>query len=427
MERDVPVKQNIFKGKKLIVISIVVIIILISSSFFYGMIMRPYWDNGKWQSTTSVSSNYNVSLSPIAITFQDEIHMFYSYISKSTITMPESDVSMPDEYVLWDIIYRTFDGTNWSEEVELTSPSNEISEGISGHFIYKNKLYVRIEQNWIENNTSYEWNSTTIIKSFDGINWSNNTIFNQVNGSTILVDNDTIWTFWKIKMHTRFNEFAYRKFDGVSWSEQQNFTFPTSSAHAEKFKIINDEIWVAWADWSVQHTQDIYLGKFDGFNWSNVTMLTLPDDFGVNFRPDIIQYNNTIYVSWESAVSSEVAFGGDNTSDFHIVVRSYHNGSIGEVTKVSTDDRKGNYYSQMCVYNEKLYFLWYHADHEVSHDQHCLIRSFDGKNFSTIYGIYEPSRYGGDYPQLIVYNEKLWIYVSEETDEQTTISFRSYS
>jgi hypothetical protein len=109
------------------------------------------WDGGRWSESQTLPFH-----SGEVVEYDDKLFIFYSTVTKDTIN--EDDAIGPGEYQLWDIFYRTYDGLNYSKEVPLTSPTDEV--GVHADFVvHADKLYAVLREEWISNYTSYEWTS----------------------------------------------------------------------------------------------------------------------------------------------------------------------------------------------------------------------------------------------------------------------------
>ena len=373
------------------------------------------WDEGVWGDFLILSSDHNLRhKSPEAVIFNDTLFFFYHIISKDTYN--EDDVIMPHEYRLYNIVYRTFDGESWSQEYNLSNIHDEISSSFFSIVPFNNSLILFYTESWINNYTTYDWSKRISAIQFDGLHWQNFTSpFNHENNSFLetvyypsVLSMDHLFFFWKSipyseqnKPFCKLKEYAYKYYNGTTWSEQFNLTFPTATSNV-KFRAIDDEIWAVWEDWTVGHnTEDIYMARLDNTTWYEVNMMTLPDDFNINFRPDIIKFQDKLFVAWESD---------------SIVMRSYSNSNLGELLRVST----GGVQAYLVTYNDKLYVVWHTCD------SNHLVRSYDGSNFSNIYKITDKTHKGADYPKASEYQGKLYFYWTTIDNDTVKIIIRPY-
>jgi len=411
-----------------------------------------YWDGGVWEDAQVIHSKYRVSSypPPMATLYRDSLFMFYNIISKSTIN--DDCLIGPEEYELYDIVYRTWDGSRWSDEYEMTSTLDEKSHLIMAVAVYNGELHLVFEERYIVNYTTYKWTQRVLLRTFDGTNWSEaeqlltsgdytGRIFP---GDISLISFDEkLWAIWKPDRYQGAPpDFRYKTFDGNHWSPTKSFQFPTENAIHHQFTVYDGQLWAIWAYrhpkscvpvgedsgilFAIDHL-DIYMGElvinFDGASWKNVTELTLPDKIEVNFRPHLIVYDHKLYAIWETSPSPSVErWLEGKKKGYHIVVRSYDKGILGDLIQVDrsiTDNQDINCAAKVTSYNGKLYILWYYTDH----DSALLIRSFDRNEWSDVFEI---TGSVDDY-KLVVYDGKLYVYWLGRTDKGWEIMIRCYS
>ena len=182
------------------------------------------WDGGEWSDPLAVNCN-----SPSIVEFKSKLYMFYSVVTENTIG-DDDVVIKPQEHLLYDVLYRVFDGTNFSEPITLSSPTDKIS--VSGrYFVFKDELYVVLSEWWISNYTSYETESKVHLEVFDGNNWHQEQWpfvddAYEFHDLKYFVYADKVWAVWQyidkpVAGHFS-NVFGFRTFDGKAWSETRN-------------------------------------------------------------------------------------------------------------------------------------------------------------------------------------------------------------
>ena len=225
-------KDRFSAKKKIIVITVVSSVLLISIGFYFYY-SSIHADNGRSEegNTYAIPSGNKAYMDPIFVEYNDLIYGFFSFISKESFH--DTDVGTVDQYILSDIVYRTFDGENWSQEFLLSDSIDETSEIIWDAVIYNNKIYVVryketrevIDKNESERDDIY-WNRSKLFQSFDGYNWEDHEpiILAEEEGEhrgfpDLVVWQDKIWAIWKLNML-----YYYKSYDGNNWSVLENFT-----------------------------------------------------------------------------------------------------------------------------------------------------------------------------------------------------------
>ncbi|MGE5637728.1 MAG: hypothetical protein ACM3WQ_03380 [Chloroflexota bacterium] len=385
--------------------TLLILIVLGISLFFYDSPKTSLnWDGGIWSEPQTLPF-----ASSETIQFKDNLLMFYTKITKDTMNM--DDAIEPDEYQLWDVFYRVYDGSNYSEEIPLTNSTDEIR--VQADFlIYNDNLYAILREEWINNFTSYDWTTRVRMQFFDGTQW-HNIVGPYVEDELLFgapqycVYNNEIWAIRKNQEPNVFmpNSYSYKTFDGISWSTPQNFSFPTCEPHNWKFMILNNQLWSVWENVTVQTYQspyyreaNMYLGCFDGENWTNVTMMSLPETIGSSNWPCAVVYNGELLIFWSNT----------NVDETDLILKRFNlnNFSLNELAKDSSGSKyKINFNVETCTYNDRLYML-----------VGGLIWNFNGTSLSESYRF--PDQI---YGRLFVFKDKLWTVISNSDVEKTFI------
>jgi hypothetical protein len=274
------------------------------------------------------------------------------------------------------------------------------------------KLYALLSEKWIANYTSYEWASRVRLEWLDGSVWREapSPFSNQSEtyfGLRVLVVGDKAWLVW---VQPWSDVFSFKTFDGETWSETRNATFPTSAPNGQSFTVLDGKFWAVWENQTIRqgppvfHThEDIYVGSFDGENWSDVAWLNMPDDDDTNLGPFMVGFMGERLVFWESEYFSPSALA---------VRRIGADGVLGAFEAVSPAGQYG-----ACVYEGKLYVFW-----NAGYTQRGIVRSFNGTTWSSDYELNDMT-----IENMFVYSGKLWVYASQGSREGEKTMIRSFS
>jgi len=373
----------------------------------------PNWEGGTWNNPLTVSSN-----APSIVEFQGKIYMFYSLVTENTIGEDDVVIS-PQEHLLFDVLYRVFDGKNFTEPVALSSPTDKVS--VTGrYFVFKNELYVVLSEWWISNYTSYETGSRVHAEVFDGSNWreeqwpfvEDSYAFHELR---YFVYADRLWALWQYMdrpVAGHFSDvFAFRTFDGAMWSETRNFTNPNSKPNDWRLTVTGDQLWFVWdkptsiVDPNTHNPHsEVWIGSFDGENWSNLTMISANDDTGANWGFFLTSYQDELLAFWGGEY-----FDASEHGNWVWTMRrlNLNSGTLGDLTPVSPES--GYKPSGVTVFDGKLYVLWASAYQNWK----SMIQYFDGARWSSIYRFDR----GFDVDGLFVYDNRIWTLGADETYE----------
>jgi len=413
---------------------VVVLVAMVSTAYvlFYlnaSSLISPYWDDGKWSEPMVVNCN-----EPSIVEFGDKIYMFYSVITENTISNYDDIVIGPAEHILTDILYRVFDGENFSEPIPLTSTSDKVS--VTGnYFVFEDKLYAALSEWWISDHTSYETKSHVRLEVFDGDSWSaaQGPLGESEMGNHGLpkyfVYSGKAWIVWQnTDGHGHLTDsFSFKTFDGDSWSGTSKFTIPANNPGDWRPFVTDDQLWFVWSNTSFYNDpvrqfephQDVWLGRFDNDGWNNVTLLSAVDDTGPNFSFFLIKYQDELCAFWGGSY-----FDTSEHGEWVWVLRrfSLSDGALDELTPVIPESGYKCSPWSTCVFDGRLYVLWYSAYQKWK----SMIVAFNGTDWSSIHHFDR----GYDADGLFVYKDKLWAYGtygSSQLNEAGWTYIRSYN
>ena len=402
------------------------VLLLQKSDSFLQFSTSSNWEGGTWSQPLTVSGN-----PPAVVEFQGKLYMFYSVVTENTIGSDDVVVA-PQEHLLYDVLYRVFDGKNFSTPVELSSPTDKIS--VSGrYFVFKNELHVVLSEWWISNYTSYETETRVHAEVFNGSSWHEEPwpfvedayAFHDLR---YFVYGDELWAVWQymerpVAGHFS-NVFGFRIFDGDEWTEVQNFTNPNTNPDDWRLTVADGQLWFVWSKStgvrdpnSDNPHNEVWVGRFDGESWSNVTMVSAADDTGANWGFFLANYRDDLLAIWGGEYFDTSAEG-----NWVWVVRRLNlsSGEWSELVPISPES--GYKPLGTCIYNGGFYVLWASA----YQDWKSMIRYLDVDQWSSIYHFDR----GYDADGLFVFDNKLWALGADGSyglNETGTTYLRSYT
>ncbi len=210
----------------------------------------------------------------------------------------------------WDIVIRCFDGASWGSIVEVTLPGDSVT-GLDYHpklGVYNDDLYVAWDttDDTISNGTDTD----IVVRSFDGTSWSGITELTPATN----IDDDyypnlesyggklyVIWYTYDTTEVTGYGNIVLKSFNGASWSDlYQVSETPYDIISLRPDVIVYDEkLCIFW-----QGTSGILSRYYDGL-WSNIVICAETVDMFEDFEfPKVAEYNNKLFVTYETMVSS---------------------------------------------------------------------------------------------------------------------------
>jgi len=203
-----------------------------------------------------------------------------------------------------EIFYKTYDGSLWSGETQLTNDTEKRARAVSPSIMQTSDGRVWVFWSTYNNTIDYDIH----FKVFDGVSWSADTalvtgITDDLNPSATQTADGRIWVVWS-SLRTGDAEIFYKILNGSTWSSDMPLTIDSNSNDADpSIMQANDgKIWVAYSKTAraTQKTGDIYYRTtFDGANWSADIQLT--SDPYDDLHPTLTQsVNGRIWVAWDS-------------------------------------------------------------------------------------------------------------------------------
>lgn len=302
----------------------------------------PYW--GPEYVVSSTQTESKGEFGPDLEIFKDR--MYEAWESNDPTITTDSD---------FDIVYRWFDGENWSQTKEISPPGDFLQDDSPSLIVYKDKLYCA---------------------------WS-------ASESDDFFSNDDIYLRWTE--------------DGDNWSPLKKVS-PILRAGMNDWPVLEiyqDRLYIFWKtmDDSIANVEnsndmDIVYRWYDGTNFGPIEEITKGDDGAIDWSYDVAVYNNRLYVVWETDVGDWLEYQVD------VMVKSYDGASWSNRKNLcpSNDDTKDEIPRTYVWFNpvkkiEELYVIWGRGDGNQygTGDIDIVIRVFDGTKWSPIQEISQPN------------------------------------
>ena len=309
-----------------------------------------------------------------------------------------------------DIVWTSFDGSQWTEPRELTAPSENAAEdkysenpGIKDDYrvqlcTFDNGSGEQLFAIWTANNTGDEW-------------------FPEERKGDIIISRTTDGETWTVGKDLTFND---RRYDEDYLPQLVSFETPSGNA-LFAFWVTNNNKTTNGSDWDI-----VYRYTFDGVTWSSYfdliaacgTIETGSEDRAIDEDPAVIVYNDQLYVLWRTS-NPKIT----DSNDIDIVMAKTSDGiNWSKPTEVTqSSDLLFNNRPRATVFKNKLAVLWRTV--ETNDEGEIVLRTFDdSKNkLSEVISVSPHGAGGNDYsPDIITFKDQLFVsWVTQ--DNQTTL------
>lgn len=343
-----------------------------------------------------------------------------------------------------DVVLRRHNGTGWGRIGEAT-PNDSGQDMTPSLAVYGDKLYLA----WASNSEPETDGSDMdiIVKSYDGTQWSMPLELTSSLNSGMdsipqtIVYGGELYVIWKTESadeSTGFDaDIVLRKFNGTGWSDTIEVSdFLDSGYDSEPVPAIYDgRLFIAWQSEDLSFTNgsdpDIVIRSYNGTDWSDVVEITSRENTGFDTAPSLAAHGGKLYCAWGTDDANETS-GLDND----IVLKAF-DGNVWvrerELTPKTDDGWDG--YPELAVHSGRLYAFWQTNDMLTStgNDPDIVFRAFDGSQWSGVFEL-NPDDFGRDGASfrsgvdIISFNEHFWIIwqsASRDDDVDWDITVRS--
>jgi hypothetical protein len=301
----------------------------------------------------------------------------------------------------WDIFYRHFDGSNWSEIQVISEPEvgKDKSRNESSNpdiAVFNSKIFVV----WHDYNNMINAGGDSDIFyrcNLSGNNWediqvisepvySQNINIGDSSHPKIEINNNKIYVVWQDNNNTEgagmdLDVFYKCNLTGSEWEDTQVISEPIfgtnkniGDSRAPDIKVNNNKVYLVWDDNNNTENagidRDIFFRcNLNGLNWENIQVISEPilnNNFNIGFstRGNIIVENGNIYVVWQDDNNTNGA-----GTDFDIFYRSNLTGITWENVQVLSESDKGKDNNiadsgdpKIDVENGNLYVVWHDSN-----------------------------------------------------------------
>jgi hypothetical protein len=215
-----------------------------------------------------------------------------------------------------EIYYKFFDGSSWSNETQLTTDQNHDDEDPAIMQARNGVVWVV----WSKTLKSAGKTGDIYYKTFDGSFWSADTqlttdTYDDLNPTIMQSVNDRIWVTWNSNRKANNNNIFYKIFDGASWTDDTQLTNAMEHDKTPSItQITNGSIWIVWASRRVLSQFDLYyrLGmELHDVAVLSVTLYASHTSFG--YRGEIIYVEVGVQNDGEAKEAIEVRCYADTT------------------------------------------------------------------------------------------------------------------
>lgn len=410
---------------------------ILGGSFTTGGWPVPYW--GPEYVVSNPKTKSPAENNPVLLPFKGLL--FEAWVSEDP-TLKDGDDA--------DIVYKFYDGVNWSKTMEITPANDYFQDDSPQLVVFQDRLYCL----WSAAETEDFFSNDDILlrSTADGYNWSAITKFtpparNGMNDWPLpIVFQDKLHVIWKttdpnIAQVTSENDMdlVLRWWDGASLGPIEEITKNDDGAMDWSFSatVYNNRLYIVWeTDISgfMADRVDIIVKSFDGVSWSSRKTLS-PDGDSVKdeipgtyvwFNP--VKKQDELWVIWGRGDGQ-----ADGSGDINIVVRSYDGTTWTPMQEISQPGiQKQNMGQVLIGYEGRLYAIWIDGTESVIVSQtdslivfkiygNIDIRSYDGYEWGNIKELTpEGTTNKASDPYLAVYNGKLYATWSFPNDATTS-------
>jgi len=369
------------------------------------------WDGGTWSKREKMSKDGNRGVplykgqsnalvqSPCTIELKGQLYFIYQTRGSG-------------------IAYQIFDGETWSKQCLLSEYVDEKCITMLNVFYYNNSILLHSSDQWV----FYEdrWDVNSSIFQFDGSSWIPFPMPNMSVGGIkesrsfhSIEDNyKQNLNLYHPKGHSQENEVRITSYNGLNWSNSY-IDFPTT-VNTCKFVEVENELWAIWENSEMRNSQVQYhVGKLSNNKVDFID--TIPTYAYRNCFPNMVKFQDILYITWEEYESKKV------------LLTSYNNGKFTEPIIINKVDDVGISNPNLLSFKNKLYVYWLRNDDKSwENSWNIYIRSYNGLALGDIFKISEESTH---IHSARILNENLfmfWVRISGHECEIEDIMMRSY-
>jgi len=332
-------------------------------------------------------------------------------ITNTNPDLPGSENGTLKARVLFVRSFDDRDGNLKIDEHVLLNPNSTDTLGHGNHvpylITYKDLLYIF----WNSNDQGQKppgmgWGTDILYKTFDGSNWSiSATMVSQEspdqgndNDPHALIYNEMLYLVWTKTIEDNrsvYSKIMARSYDGEFWGRAVDISPTMTSIVHEmpRLALYGTKVYATW------HTRDIVsnnisvmCNSFDGTKWGTAETIFQAVEPISNFlsTPNMAAFDNPatgreeLYAVWQTFDEGAVA---RNMGDFDIIARVFDGTSWGDIFEItSPTDSGADYCPQVLVHGGKVYVFWETFDEGTAdgRDKDIVMKTFDGYSWSGV-------------------------------------------
>jgi len=398
------------------------------ASIIFGGEPTPFW--GDMNTISNTTSHSRMESGPSTTVFHGRLYVAWE--SKDPTVSDGTDM---------DIVYRWYDGKEWSPIMEITDKGDTREDDSVVLVVYRNRLYAiwsaSVDEDFFsDDDLVMKWTE-------DGISWSpmvkvSPLIMGGMNDwPSPAVYNGRLYIFWKTTDTTISTDddmdIVYRWWDGTRFGPIEEVTVDQGELDwAYDVAVYNGRLYLAWeTDIGVMtFNVDIMVKSFDGVSWTSRMDMCPADDTVKDEIPKLYVWHNPVrgkdelYLIWGRGNGNQYG-----TGDVDVVIRVYDGSSWSGMQEISIpNEKRQNMGYHLVSYNGRLYAIWVRGNRAEVIDRNdylvvykiwgdILVRSYDGYAWSGPKELTSESQNDeASDPTIAVYNGTLYALWSQPYD-----------
>lgn len=248
-----------------------------------------------------------------------------------------------------EIFYKVYNGSSWSDAIQLTTDSS-----YDGYPAILGTSDGKIWVVWVSDRTEID-NFEIFYKVYDGSSWSNDiqlTTYPYWDCHPAIMEDSTgkIWVVWESDRNEHDVDIYYKVFNGSSWSNAMPVTTDqyADDRYPSIMQAAGGMIWVVFTKLGeTDPNGEIYYKLFNGTSWSRDIRRTWHT--GSDLKPTITQdKNGAIWIVWDSDRN------GHDNNIYYMVYDTYWTPD----TKLTTDQSDDYQPSVTAAADGTIWVVW---------------------------------------------------------------------
>jgi len=317
-------------------------------------------------SEVSIKGDMEFDYHPRAAVLGDLLCLVWQTWDPGTSTGPDAD-----------IVLRTFDGNEWSDVIEVSSPQDSGDDTNPAICVHDGVLYIAWESvdGWYTDGPDWD----ILVAAFDGTNVTDPVEITPAGDKgndyypCMASLDGKLYLAWESQdtqtVPGADSDIALSVLDSQGWSAALG---PTENSLAEDHEpslaVLDGKLWTIWRtkgfdNYTHGDDWDIIARSFDpvGQQWNPFAELSPVNDTGDDFHPYALAHDDSLYVAWHTG---DPATSSGTDED---VVFITFDGAWGNVTDLSwSHDTGGDQYPMLFAFKGETFALWQTMDPSIS-------------------------------------------------------------